>query len=105
MNDNLHGPGTRVPSEPCPCRDGQACEIHDEMPDDELEMRRKMVQEAMRYVQEQGDPYLVMGRYKIQAKNIHAASNKRKNKSEKPPPTSVGLKTGTLAGKILPGGG
>lgn len=97
--------GTRLPSVKCPCVDGQACAIHDEMPAAELQMRRKMINEAMKYVQEQGDPYLVMGKYRIQAKNIQAAINKRKDKSEKPPPTSVGLKTGTLAGKVLPGGG
>jgi hypothetical protein len=75
------------------------------MSGDELKMRRKMVQQAIKLVQQQGDPFKVQGEYRHQAQNIDAALRKRRDKSSKPPPTSVGLKPGTLGAKILPGGG
>lgn len=93
--------GNNRATHPCGCNQDPpgACEFHDPMPMDELEMRRGMVNSAIKMVLEEGDPYSQIENYRLQAANINAAILKKNDKSKKPPPTKVGLKTGSLAGK------
>lgn len=97
----------RKPPIPCKCNQEKpaACKIHDEMDDKELEFRKQAIISAIKEVMNAGDPYKVVSQYRLQAQNIDAAIRKRKDKSEKPPQTIIGLKTGKMHGKILPGGG
>lgn len=96
--------GDRLPSEPCSCQAGEPCSIHDEMEQGELEMRLKMCNEAIKFVNSNGDPFKVIPNYKIQRANIRAAMRKLGFIGEKPPTTTIGLKPGQMGAKILPGG-
>ena len=97
--------GNRRKTVPCQCNqiEPEPCEIHDPMNVNELRFRRSMAVAAIQAVQDAGDPYGIIDVYKLQVQNIEAAI-KVKNKRDKPPPTRVGLKTGSLSGKAQKGG-
>lgn len=94
------------PTVACKCNqvDPEPCELHDDLDMAQLMTRRMICHLAIKTVKEEGDPNNVLEEYLLQRDNINAAIKKRDWKDGKPPPTTVALKTGSMAGKAQKNG-